>query len=182
MTMIQDDFEGESSLKYERLITALFVMMIVAFMMFDIVEDWLEGASFYHTLPESLVAIFGMGTAALLFLRFAKTRTLALTKARREVALAKTQAQEWQSQTASFREGLTNAISKQIEEWGMTESEKDICFFLLKGFSLQEIAELRKTSERTVRQQASVIYKKSGLSGRVQLAAFFLEDLLVPLD
>jgi DNA-binding NarL/FixJ family response regulator len=44
------------------------------------------------------------------------------------------------------------------------------------------IADLRQTSERTVRQQALAVYRKSGLNGRNDLAAFFLEDLLLPGD
>ena len=52
---------------------------------------------------------------------------------------------------------------------------------MLKGLSLKEIAALRSTSERTVREQARAVYRKSGLSGRSALAAFFLEDLLLPM-
>ncbi len=52
--------------------------------------------------------------------------------------------------------------------------------FLLKGLSLKEIASLRNTSERTVREQARSLYRKSGLPGRSSLSAFFLEDLLLP--
>jgi len=52
----------------------------------------------------------------------------------------------------------------------------------LKGLSLKEIAEIRKTSEKTARAQCTPIYEKSGLSGRSELAAFFLEDLLVPKE
>jgi len=36
--------------------------------------------------------------------------------------------------------------------------------------------------ERTVRQHAVAVYRKSGLSGRAELSAFFLEDLLLPVD
>jgi DNA-binding NarL/FixJ family response regulator len=43
---------------------------------------------------------------------------------------------------------------------------------------MKEIAEIRNTQEKTVRQQATTIYKKSELSGRQELAAFFLEDIL----
>jgi DNA-binding NarL/FixJ family response regulator len=53
---------------------------------------------------------------------------------------------------------------------------------LLKGLSLKEAAEARQTSERTVRQQALAVYRKAGLAGRAELAAFFLEDLLLPRD
>jgi DNA-binding NarL/FixJ family response regulator len=52
---------------------------------------------------------------------------------------------------------------------------------LLKGFSHREIAELRETSERTVREQARALYRKASLKGRASLSAYFLEDLLVPL-
>ena len=180
MTFDEFELNTDRSLKYERIITAVFILMIVGFMLFDILDDWYEGMSLGHLIPEILIAVFGMGTVALLFLRFAKSRHVALNQARKEMIEAKKQAKEWRSQAGTFRQGLTDAINKQMQEWGMTEAEQDICFMLLKGFSLQEIADLRKTSERTVRQQASLIYKKSGLSGRVQLAAFFLEDLLVP--
>jgi len=39
---------------------------------------------------------------------------------------------------------------------------------------------LQNKSERTVRQHSVAVYRKSGLSGRAQLSAFFLEDLLLP--
>ena len=53
-----------------------------------------------------------------------------------------------------------------------------IAFLIIKGFSLKEIASLRGTSEKTVRDQSSKIYLKTNLSGRAELTAFFLEDLL----
>ena len=49
---------------------------------------------------------------------------------------------------------------------------------ILKGMSHKEVATLRQCSEVTVRQHATVIYRKSGLTNRAQLTAFFLEDLL----
>ena len=39
---------------------------------------------------------------------------------------------------------------------------------------------MRSVAEATVRQQAAAIYKKAGVSGRHELSAFFLEDLLLP--
>ena len=40
----------------------------------------------------------------------------------------------------------------------------------------------RSTSETTIRQQALGVYRKSGLRSRAERAAFFLEDLLLPVD
>lgn len=53
---------------------------------------------------------------------------------------------------------------------------------LLKGLSTKEIAAVRASSERTVREQARSIYSKGGLTGRSALSAFFLEDLLAPIE
>ena len=70
----------------------------------------------------------------------------------------------------------------QINRWGLSVSEKEIALLLLKGLSHKEIAEVRNTAERTARQQAQAVYDKSGLAGRAQLSAFFLKDLLAPIE
>ena len=48
--------------------------------------------------------------------------------------------------------------------------------------SLKEIAAVRVISGRTIRAQARSIYPKAGLSGRAAVSAFFLEDLLAPIE
>jgi hypothetical protein len=53
---------------------------------------------------------------------------------------------------------------------------------LLKGLGHREAAAVLERSERTVRQHAVSVYRKSGLAGRAELSAFFLEDLLLPVD
>ena len=75
-------------------------------------------------------------------------------------------------------QGLSAAIREQFDVWGLTDAEIEIGFLLLKGLSHQEIADIRSTSERTAREQARSLYRKASLSGRNELSAFFLEDLL----
>ncbi len=58
----------------------------------------------------------------------------------------------------------------------MIPAEADIAGPMLKGLPLRDIAALRRTSETTIRQQAQAIYRKSGLSGRAELAAYFLNS------
>jgi len=77
-------------------------------------------------------------------------------------------------------EGLSKSIDQQLDSWQLTRAEKEVALLLLKGFGLRELAQLRGTSERTVRQQATRIYEKAGLRGRAELSAFFLEDLMLP--
>jgi DNA-binding NarL/FixJ family response regulator len=50
----------------------------------------------------------------------------------------------------------------------------------VEGLSYKEIAEARTTAEHTVRNQALAIFRKAGLAGRAEMAAFFIEDLLMP--
>jgi DNA-binding CsgD family transcriptional regulator len=72
------------------------------------------------------------------------------------------------------------AIDRQFQRWKLTPAEAEVGMLLLKGLSHKEAAKVRSTAERTVRQQARSLYRKAGLTGRSELAAFFLEDLLLP--
>jgi len=45
---------------------------------------------------------------------------------------------------------------------------------------MHEIAEVRHVKEKSVRQQASGIYAKTGLANRYELTSHFIEDLLAP--
>lgn len=64
--------------------------------------------------------------------------------------------------------------------WGPTAAESEVALLLPKGLGTREIAVLRGTSERTVREQARAVYAKSSLPGRAARSAYFLEDLLAP--
>ena len=82
------------------------------------------------------------------------------------------------AEVEAARTSLSHAIDSQFADWGLSQGEKDVGRLLLKGLSIREIAALRETQEKTVRQQASAIYRKADLPGRHAFAAWFLEDLL----
>ena len=73
-----------------------------------------------------------------------------------------------------------NAMQRQFDDWQLTESEQDVVILMLKGLTFREIAQLRETREKTVRQQASTVYRKANVMSRNELAAWFFEDLLEP--
>lgn len=100
----------------------------------------------------------------------------------RDIEVARAESAQWRADMRELLKGLRSAIDAQFERWQLTAAERDIALFLLKGLSHKEIAMLRETSERTIRQQAQSIYNKSNLSGRASLSAFFLEDLLSPIE
>ena len=69
-------------------------------------------------------------------------------------------------------------VRSRFADWNLSRSEQEIAWLVLKGFSFAEIAALRAVQEKTVRQQATSIYAKSGSGGRNEFHAHFIEDLL----
>lgn len=100
----------------------------------------------------------------------------------RDIEVARAEGTQWRTDMRELLKGLSSAIDAQFDRWQLTGAEREIALLLLKGLSHREIAALRDTSERTIRQQAQSIYGKSNLSGRTALSAFFLEDLLLPRE
>jgi len=84
----------------------------------------------------------------------------------------------WRENARNLVAGARQAIDKQFDAWQFTPAEKDIATLILKGCSHKEIADIRKSTATTVRQQAQSIYRKSGLEGRSELAAYFLDAIL----
>ena len=69
-------------------------------------------------------------------------------------------------------------VEAQFAEWSLTKAERDVAFCLVKGLSAGDIANLRKTSEGTIKAQSNAIYRKAGVSNRAQLVSLFIDDLL----
>jgi DNA-binding CsgD family transcriptional regulator len=88
----------------------------------------------------------------------------------------------WRDKATRLLRGLGVEIEAQFERWALTPAEKQVALLLLKGLGHKEAAEVLDRSERTIRQHAVAVYRKAGLAGRAELAAFFLEDLLLPQD
>lgn len=88
----------------------------------------------------------------------------------------------WKNQSARFIQEFQDYIYTHFTNWGFTDAEKDIGILLLKGLSLKEVASIRGVTEKTIRNQTLAIYSKSSLSGRHELSAFFLEELLKPIS
>ena len=107
-------------------------------------------------------------------------RTLAL--AQRALADRAAERDAWRSSAEGVLAGLGRAIDDQLASWGLTPVEREVALLLLKGRSHKQIAYATGRSERTVRQHAVAIYQKSGLAGRAELAAFFLEGLPEPAE
>lgn len=73
---------------------------------------------------------------------------------------------------------LLEVIYAKFDDWKLTASEREIALFLIKGLSTQEISDIRDTRPGTIKSQCSAVYQKAGVTGRNELAAYFVEDLL----
>jgi DNA-binding CsgD family transcriptional regulator len=161
-----------------RLATGFFVLIAVL-MALDMASDAGTGADRWHLAGETAVMLVSAGGVALLWRGW---RTAEVRAARLDVDLeaARRDAARFRDEARDVLDGLGAAIDKQFGRWQLTAAEREIGLLLLKGLSHREVAELRQTSEATVRQQALALYRKAGLRSRSDLSAFFLEDLLAP--
>lgn len=163
----------------ERFVVAGVLGLVALLAGADLVTDAREGVVFWHVLIEGSVAV-----SAIFGVFYILRGTVELKhQLEREVdkfSDFKIEAERWRVNSRKYIEGLANAIDQQLTKWGLSPAEKEVAFLLLKGLSLKEIADVRATAEKTARAQSAAIYSKSGLTGRSDLSAFFLEDLLVP--
>jgi DNA-binding CsgD family transcriptional regulator len=146
----------------------------------DVAGDARSGSSVPHLVFEiGIMAVALAGAVALwgqLLLARRRARTLQHDLVRAEADLAR-----FRAESQEALQGLGVAIDRQLKRWELSAAEREVALLLLKGLSHRDVASVRATSERTVRQQALAVYRKAGLSGRAELAAFFLEDLLLPV-
>ncbi len=163
----------------ERAIIAIILLGISVMTLIDLIIDSKEGVSWWHTSIEGLVVVAALFGVFLLMRDTFKLKR-SLKDEKEFTAKFKKEASIWKEHSKKYLEGLSQSIDSQLNKWQLTKSEKEVAFLLLKGFSLKEIAALRKTTEKTARAQSTTVYAKAGLSGRSQLSAFFLEDLLLP--
>ena len=152
----------------------------------DLASDLREGTTVGHVLAEGGVVLVGLAGAALILRRLlglvrqgreAQAEAAALSA---QLEATRAEAARWRQEAGDLLRGLGAALDQQFERWGLSPAEKETALLLLKGLSHKEVAEVRSITEATARQQARAVYRKAGLSGRNDLAAFFLEDLLLP--
>jgi DNA-binding CsgD family transcriptional regulator len=169
--------------------TLVFLFAVMAVLVgIDLLTDLRDQTTLVHVLLELLVVAIGFVAAGAIALRLRRStrdaQEMRVEAARLTENLRRTEeeAARWQRDASALISGLGAAIDAQLARWGLTPAEQEIALLLLKGLSHKEIAVIRSVSETTVRQQARSLYRKAGLSGRNDLAAFFLEDLLGPRE
>jgi len=163
----------------ERFVIAGVLALVAVLVTSDIFTDSKEGVVLWHVLTEGFVGLVALGGVFYL-LRGTMVLRHRLQKEIDDFSAFKREADAWRAESRKYVDGLALAIDQQLTKWNLTAAEKEVAFLLLKGLSLKEIADVRGTTEKTARVQSMAVYSKAGISGRSELSAFFLEDLLVP--
>lgn len=158
---------------------AIVLAVVMALNFLDVLYDLRMGAELQHIIGETIIVLAAaMGVSYLLWER--RRRSKEMKALSRTLSEADQQLKNITEDMRNARKRYGEAIHQQFNDWSLTHSEQQVAMLMLKGLSFKEIAAVRDTKEKTVRQQASGIYGKSGLDGRHELAAWFLEDFLTP--
>lgn len=161
---------------------SLYLIFCVSFL-FDIVYDLKDQVAFEHIVHEFILLALALAlTAAIHQAYLIRDERKKLVKAQQQLVETTNSYLSWKAKSRHSAQQIRQAIDLQFDEWGLSESEKDVALLLIKGLSMKEIADIRGTHDKTVRQQATQIYKKAELQGRQELAAFFLEDIVASPD
>jgi DNA-binding CsgD family transcriptional regulator len=143
----------------------------------DLLADLLHGASTQHIVKEASIIFLSVLAIAWMIVEL-NQRAKKIHDLKAELEIAAQSRFSAQDYVIEGRKQLRQVVEKQFAEWQLTSSETEVGWLLLKGLSLKEIAVIRDTLEKTVRQQASSIYRKSGVPGRHAFSAWFIEDIL----
>ena len=150
---------------------------------------WLDGPEKWFTVHAALeILLLLCSSAGLIFFwrswreseREARAIRIALTQSQESLAERRAERDRLRADAEHALAGLGKAIDAQFDSWSLTPTEREVAVLLLKGLGHKQIAGQTGRSERTVRQHAVSVYGKAGLSGRAELAAFFLQDLMLP--
>ena len=147
------------------------IWVVLLFFIYDIAHDFYSGGFDVELVVEGLTVLAMLW---LLHAEWKRNQRLRqdLGSARADTARAEAGVQKLSGQFSEY-------VRAAFRRWSLSRSEQEIAWLLLKGFPFAEIAELRGVQEKTVRQQATAIYAKSGCKNRNELVAHFIEDLLV---
>ena len=148
----------------------------------DLLGDFDQGVSTAHVLVEGSVVLIALLATTLLIRALILHLREQVRDLDQRLVTSDESARTWREEAQSLLLGLGASIDRQFGRWHLSAAEKEVALLLLKGLAHKDVARLRGVSEATARQQATAVYRKAGVGGRNDLAAFFLGDLTLPQE
>lgn len=169
-------------------VLAVFLVFVVVGGTVDLIMDRPTTLWSWHVAFEAAMVLVSLSFAIVLFTGWRRSagalRQTHATLAATDLALARREAERdrWRRTAEEALAGFSRAIDRQFDEWQLSRAEREVALLILKGEGHKQAAAKLGRSERTVRQHAVEVYRKAGLQGRAELAAFFLNDLMLPRE
>lgn len=163
-----------------------FLLLVVVGGTVDLLLDQPATLLSWHVAFEVAMVLASLGFAATLFRGWRRTAgelgeaRVSLAEAGEALAQRLAERDHWRRNAEVAIAGFSRAIDQQFEAWHLSPAERAVALLLLQGVGHKQAAARLDRSERTVRQHAVEVYRKAGLQGRAELAAFFLQDLILP--
>lgn len=162
------------------LVPGILLLVAIGFavdLVLDRPSSWLS----LHVMVEVTLMLVSLTFSIILWSALRKTtRQLQVVEGRLAASAAERDA--WKQSAQAALAGFSSALDAQFTRWTLTPAEREVAMLLLQGLGHKQIAARTGRSERTVRQHAVSVYQKSGLGGRAELAAFFLEGIRPNID
>lgn len=167
---------------------SFFILLLVIITLLNIYDFYNDLKEYEHDLVhlwiEGIIILVSMSGISYLIMEIRQHR-LKVEQLDTQLSITRTDLHNTRADLTELEQKMRQAsqqyskvIQEQFTAWEFTPSEKEVALLLLKGLSFDEIAGIRATKEKTVRQQATAVYRKSNLNGRHAFAAWFFEDFL----
>lgn len=174
-------FEENHTGRQNWILTEL-LMIIIVLLIFDSWYDINTGVDATHLWMEFICGFLGLLAIFIIWHRRIVPLEGALRSTEKDRKALERELEVFRRSIAPYAANIRQEVERQFTAWNLTGAEKETAYLLLKGLSLKDIAQERGVSEKTVKQHNLTIYQKSGLAGRAELSAFFLQDLLIAPD
>jgi len=161
----------------DRLLMVIFLLIAFANVS-DVVADYHMQVATWHLAIEGITVVISIAAFIVLWRRNQELKQVKIALSRHQQREKENTADHELGKERNKSQDSYTAVQSWFKQWKLSPSEQEVAVLLIKGLSFNEIAEVRSTKEKTVRQQASSVYAKSGLSGRNQLSAWLIDALL----
>lgn len=168
------------------LVLAGFLVLVVVGGTIDLALDRPQTLLSWHVAFEGTMVLVSLSFAIVLFRGWSRTaRELGranafLSESNKALAQRQAERDHWRKSAELALSGFSLEIDRQFDAWQLSPAERQVALLVLKGVGHKQSAAQLGRSERTIRQHAVEVYRKAGLQGRAELAAFFLHDLSLP--
>jgi DNA-binding CsgD family transcriptional regulator len=176
-TFSDQDFDDRDVVVSPVLVPGILLLVAIGYAV-DLALDRPTTWRSLHVLVEVTLMVVSLTFSVILWRKWGTTAAH-LRRAERRLVASSADRDAWKQSAQSALAGFSAAMDRQFDVWKLTPAEREVALLLLKGEGHKQVAARTGRSERTVRQHAVSIYEKSGLSGRAELAAFFLEGLML---